>query len=158
MMKRWLPWALLPYSLWLVFAYDYHFLDGVNLLFHEAGHLLLSPFGMWPHFLGGSLGQLVFPLTAMQHFWRQQQHDAMLLATLWFGESLMNIAHYMADANRQALPLVGGGVHDWAWMFGELGWLNKAERLGTVLHLMAALLVLACTVQLLRRHHARTAA
>lgn len=41
---RWLIFiALLPYSIWLIFAYEYHFIDGVNLAFHEAGHLLFIP-------------------------------------------------------------------------------------------------------------------
>ena len=48
--------------LWLVFDYEYHFLDGVNLAFHEAGHLFFAFFGQTLQFLGGTLGQLLFPL------------------------------------------------------------------------------------------------
>ena len=37
--------SLIPYVIWVIFFYKYHFIDGVNLLFHEAGHLILSFFG-----------------------------------------------------------------------------------------------------------------
>ena len=149
-MKKMLSVLLIPYALWLSFGYDYHFIDGANLLFHEAGHLFLRPFGDWLQFLGGSIGQLAFPLGTSWYFWREQKPFETAICLFWAGENLMNIAHYMADAKLQQLPLVGGGIHDWGWMFGQLGWLNAAERLGGVLHFFASLLVLACTVFLLR--------
>jgi hypothetical protein len=31
---------------------------------------------------------------------------------------------YVADARTEALPLVGGGEHDWAYLLGRLGWLK----------------------------------
>ena len=40
--------ALVPYVGWLVFAYRYHFLDGVNLVVHEAGHVVFMPLGEVP--------------------------------------------------------------------------------------------------------------
>lgn len=149
-MTRLVSLLLVPYALWLIFAYDYHFIDGANLLFHEAGHIFLSPFGDWLQFLGGSLGQLAFPVGTCWYFWRQQKPFEAAICGFWIGENLMNIAHYMADAKTQLLPLVGGGIHDWGWMFGRLGWLNAAERLGGVLHFLAALLVLGCTGYLLK--------
>lgn len=59
---------LIPYALWLIFAYDYHFLDGANLLFHEAGHVFFGLFGQTIGMLGGTLGQLVFPVAAGVQF------------------------------------------------------------------------------------------
>src|SRR5262245_23264935 len=96
--RRILAVALVPYALWLVFAYEYHFLDGVNLAFHEAGHLFLSPFGMVVHVLGGTLLQLAMPLVCAVHFLRQGQRFEPLVCGVWFGESLMYTALYMGDA------------------------------------------------------------
>lgn len=149
-MRKLLALLLLPYGLWLSFDYQFHFVDGANLLFHEAGHLMLRPFGDWLQFLGGTLGQLAFPVAALIHFQRQQQRFEAGVCALWGGENLMNIAHYMADAKLQQLPLVGGGIHDWGWMFGRLGWLNAAEGIGASLHLLASLLVLGCCLYLLK--------
>ncbi|MEQ1626984.1 MAG: zinc ribbon domain-containing protein, partial [Nitrospira sp.] len=38
------------------------FLHLINLPFHEAGHLIFSPFGRFMMILGGSLGQVLMPL------------------------------------------------------------------------------------------------
>ena len=50
------------YFLWC--AYDparWHLIDGVNLVIHEAGHVVLMPFGGLLTIAGGSLFQVVVP-------------------------------------------------------------------------------------------------
>ena len=37
------------------------FMHRVDLVFHEAGHVIFRPFGEFMHVLGGSLGQLLMP-------------------------------------------------------------------------------------------------
>jgi hypothetical protein len=130
--------ALAPYAAWLIFGYEGHFLDGVNLAFHEAGHLFLLPFGQALHFLGGTLAQLAVPAAAALHFRARGDRFAAAICWLWLGESGMNVAVYMADARAQALPLVGGGVHDWLWLLSKTGLLAHCETLGSLLHLGAS--------------------
>lgn len=137
---------LLPYALWLVFDYEYHFLDGVNLLFHEAGHVFFGLGGRTLHFLGGTLGQLFFPLAAAVHFLGRGRAFDAWICVLWLGESLMYAAEYVADARVQLLPLVGGHVHDWHWLLTRWGLLLQAERLGAALHAFAGVLVLGALV------------
>ena len=132
-----------PYVAWLVLAYDYHFLDGVNLAFHEAGHLFLSFGGRTLHMLGGTLGQLFFPAACAVHFWRSERPFEAALMGVWGGESLMNVARYLGDAQAQALPLVGGHIHDWHWLLSRLGLLSWCEVLAAVLHVAASALALA---------------
>jgi hypothetical protein len=142
-----MPWrraavvALAPYALWLIFAYRYHFLDGVNLAFHEAGHLFLLPFGQALHFLGGTLAQLAVPAAAALHFRARGDRFAAAICWLWLGQSGMNVGVYLADARAQALPLVGGGVHDWLWLLSKAGLLAHCETLGSGLHLGASVVV-----------------
>lgn len=102
------------------------FLDLVNLAFHEAGHLFLTPFGETTQFLGGTLGQLAVPWALVIYFlgWRRQPFAAAACAW-WTGESLVNVAAYMADARDLALPLVGGGHHDWNTLFYTFGLLGQ---------------------------------
>ncbi len=133
---------LAPYALWLVFDYEYHFLDGVNLLFHEAGHVFFGLLGQTLQFLGGTLGQLFFPVSAALHFVRQGRAFDAWICVLWLGESLMYAAEYIADARRQLLPLVGGHIHDWHWLLSRCGLLDHAERLGATLHAFASVVVL----------------
>lgn len=134
--------ALLPYVVWLIFGYRYHFLDGVNLFLHEAGHVFFGVFGDTLQFLGGTIGQLVFPALFVGYFWHRGQRFEAFVTALWFAESLMYAAEYMGDARRMALPLVGGGIHDWNWLFTRWGMLDQAEGLGAFVHVVASFLVI----------------
>jgi hypothetical protein len=132
--QRALALALAPYAVWLVFAYEYHFLDGVNLAFHEAGHLFLGLAGQTLHFLGGTLGQLFFPVAATLRFRARGEH--------------FSSAVYLGDARAQLLPLVGGHVHDWGWLLPRVGLLAHCEWLGRMLHLAASAIVVAAWLRL----------
>jgi hypothetical protein len=135
--------AMLPYAVWLVAAYRYHFLDSVNLAFHEAGHLFLGPFGMTLHVLGGTLLQLAVPLLCAGHFLREGRRFEPWICVFWAGESLMYTAVYMADAVDMALPLVGGGeIHDWNWLLARWGMLGHCRALAAATHALASVIVL----------------
>jgi hypothetical protein len=141
--RRILALALVPYVLWLVFAYEYHFLDGVNLLFHEAGHVFFGLFGPTLHFLGGTLAQLFFPLAAGLHFLTRRELFETAVCTVWLAESGMYAAEYIADAQAQVLPLVGGHTHDWGWLLSRWGLLARCETIGAGVHGLSSLLALA---------------
>jgi len=143
-MVRWvLLGILLLYVVWLVFGYQYHFLDGVNLLLHEGGHVFFGFFGQTMHFLGGTLGQLAFPAMFIAYFWRKRQRFEAYVVGIWLCESLMYTAKYMADARVMRLPLVGGHIHDWNWLLAHWGVLRQAEALGEALHVIASLSAIA---------------
>ena len=123
------------------------FLDLVNLAFHEAGHLAFAPFGTTMHFLGGTLGQLLVPAGLAAYFLKARREPfAAAACGWWLGESLVNIAVYMSDARDLALPLVGGGDHDWNNLFYTFGLLGQESvaavsawtlRCGTVVMVLA---------------------
>lgn len=96
-------------------------LDHANLIFHEAGHPLFSLFGETIGFLGGTIGQLFFPTVVSISFWFKKEPVGFCIGTSWFFQNFMNIARYMADAREQSLPLLGGGVHDWTYLFSRWG-------------------------------------
>ncbi|MDO6527465.1 hypothetical protein [Motilimonas sp. 1_MG-2023] len=149
--------ALVPYCLWLAFAYRYHFIDGVNLAFHEAGHLFFMAFGDTLHLLGGTFLQLLVPALCGVHFYRLNQRFATALCGIWLAESMMYMAEYMGDANARVLPLVGGGRHDWYALFSSIGWLSKAEKIAGFSHFLAVILLLVCWIwafKLVRRGEA----
>ena len=145
---KWIPLAV--YVAWLAIAYEFHFLDYVNLAFHEAGHIFLSPFGTTLGMLGGTIGQLFFPIACGIHFLRLGQLSSALVCGVWLAESLMYVALYMADAREMALPLVGGEIHDWNWLLGRIGWLEASESLASALHALASLMAIALVVVLAR--------
>jgi len=87
--------------------------DNANLMFHEAGHLIVGAFSARLGVYGGTAGQLAFPLIAMLSFARRRESLALAFASLWLVQNLWNISVYLGDAQAQLLPLVGGGDHDW---------------------------------------------
>ncbi len=122
----------------LVMAFDFvQILDHVNLAFHEAGHLFFGLFGELPGWLGGTLGQFVFPIACLLHFLRREQLLQAAGCGYWACENLRYVALYLGDARTQALPLVGGGQHDWAYLLGRFGLLEQDQRI-------AGLLVFLC--------------
>lgn len=96
-------------------------LDDVDLAIHEAGHVLFAPFGDSMHFLGGSLFQLLVPMTFVAYFARNRQRYSAAVVASWLGVSTLNVARYVADAREQALPLLGGenSIHDWWYLLTE---------------------------------------
>lgn len=127
------------YAVWLFFLYRYHFIDGVNLLIHEAGHLLFSPFGEMPGLAGGTVLQLLFPLGFVAYFAARRERFAASVCGLWSAESAMYTAEYMGDANEQVLPLVGGHIHDWERLFQQANLLHRAEEIATAVHVLASI-------------------
>ena len=109
----------------------------VNLVFHEAGHLLFRPFGDFMSVLGGSLLQLLVPLAFLLSFLLRQRDPFAAAAGLWWlGQSLMDLAPYIHDAQAQRMLLLGGvsggdvpGYHDWNNVLGRLGSLEAAPGL-----------------------------
>ncbi len=144
--KRAFLLPVLAYVAWLVFAYEYHFLDGVNLLFHEAGHVFFAFFGETAQFLGGTIGQLFFPVACAVQFVATRQLFAAWLMGIWLAESMMYAARYLGDAQAQALPLVGGHIHDWNWLLGRWGLLESCEAIAQGLHVLASALAIGCLV------------
>ena len=155
MANRWagLPWPrllLLAVLVWWTLRMGtgiatWCFLDLVNLAFHEAGHLFFTPFGSTVHYLGGTLGQLIVPGGLAVYFvLRQRQPLGAAFCCWWFGESLVNISVYMADARSLSLPLVGGGDHDWNELFFRFGLLGESSvaRVSSGVHALGILFML----------------
>lgn len=66
------------------------------------------------------------------------------------GESLLNVAVYMADARELQLELVGGGEHDWNEVFYGWGLLaeDSVDRISTATYHLGVLVMLAATAWL----------
>ena len=122
-------------------------LDGANLIFHEAGHILFLPFGEFFHYLAGSLTQVLIPALCVIHFRRQAQNVAAMIALSWTGQSLTNVAIYAADAQRMDLPLIGGD-HDWNYLLTRLNLLNQADMLGLAMFSGGILVIVIAVVGL----------
>lgn len=113
------------------------FFDGIDLVFHEAGHLILGFFPRFIVFLGGTLGQLAVPGLCVFYFTRHEKTFASQFSLLWLGQSVLNVSNYVADARAMVLPLLGGGEHDWNYLLGALGLLKYDAAIGQALNILA---------------------
>ncbi len=123
------------------------------ILFHEAGHLIFRPFGEFVTYLGGTLGQLLMPIGLMVALIRQNSDSfGASLAFWWLGVSLLDVAPYMYDALHPQLMLISGltgadgGDHDWMYLFGRLGQLQNAQRIGEATKAIGMLVVLSANL------------
>jgi hypothetical protein len=139
-----LAWKVLAQGLALPSGGVLVFLHGVNLVFHEAGHVIFGFFGQFVAALGGSLNQVLIPLIATIAFLRTRQHASAAVALFWTGQSITDVAIYAADGRARALPLLADGlIHDWNYILGRLGLLGSAETVGRLLFAAGALTMLA---------------
>jgi hypothetical protein len=150
--ERWRPVSRATLTAWLVFyaaflAYafgkhgDFLFIDLVNLVVHEGGHLLFgwlgSGLGLW----GGTILQWLVPLLLAAYFFVQRQTTAFVFCLFFFFENWLCTATYMADARAMALPLVTVGnpefrEHDWNTIFTSLGCLKHGTVIAAVVRLL----------------------
>jgi hypothetical protein len=121
-------------------------LDAVDLAIHETGHLVFAPFGEFIGFLGGTILQLALPAAFVVYFWRRGDRHAASVALWWVAQNCWNISVYVRDARAQALPLVGGGEHDWAYILGRLGWLRHDQALATDIRIVGAAIYLYAVI------------
>ncbi len=121
-------------------------LDAVDLAIHETGHLVFAPFGEFIGFLGGTLFQLALPIAFVVYFWRRADRHAASVALWWVAQNCWNVSVYVRDARAQALPLVGGGEHDWAYLLGRLGWLHHDQAIAGAFGLVGVALYAYATI------------
>lgn len=99
------------------------FIHSVNLVFHEAGHVLFAIFGNRTlTILGGSLNQLLIPLIVLIIFFYKRDTAGTGFALFWFFGNFLDVGIYMADARFLKLPLIGGlgmEAHDWRNLFNQ---------------------------------------
>lgn len=135
-----------------------------NLVFHEAGHVLFTPFGRFMTVLGGSLFQVALPVGIAVAFLRQHDPFGASICAWWAGENLLDLAPYIADARALQLVLLGGHTgaevegHDWEYLLTTLGWMPYDRTLGLAAHRLGLLAMAAALIwgaAAVRRHQAR---
>lgn len=144
-----LTWKVLAQGLSLQDGAVLAFIHGIDLVFHEAGHVIFGFFGEFLAVLGGSLMQVLIPVIATAAFVRTRQWASAAVTLFWTGQALTDVAIYAADGRARALPLLAEGlIHDWHYLLGRLGLLQSAESIGRTIFALGALTMIASLVLL----------
>ena len=124
------------------------FLHLPDLVFHEAGHIILSPFGRFMTVLGGSLMQVLVPVVAAIAFVRQQELFSAAICGWWAGQNLIDLAPYIADARALQLILLGGHTgaevegHDWEYILTQLRVTHLDHQIGMTAYAIGLLIMI----------------
>ena len=125
-------------------------MHNINLVFHEAGHVIFHIFGWFIGILGGTLGQLLMPTVVILVFiFSNNDNFAASIGLWWLGQSFMDVAPYINDSLKQQLLLLGGhtgadapGNHDWNNILGELNQLEKCYEYAAIANYTGIILML----------------
>ena len=122
---------------------DWHFIDSVNLIFHEAGHWIFFFLGQWMKVLMGSGFQILLPFLISIYFFRTKQNLSASFCLLWVATNLLNVSIYAGDAIVEQLPLLGGDsvVHDWNYLLSASHMLNHTHTIGRLLYFSGLILL-----------------
>jgi hypothetical protein len=125
------------------------FMHRVNLVFHEAGHVIFMPFGQFMHILGGSLGQLLMPAIVLGVMvFKNHDNFGGSIALWWLGQSLKDLGPYINDARDLQLQLLTGHsqdvpeTHDWANILLDLGLIFKEKKIALGADITGSLIML----------------
>jgi hypothetical protein len=136
-------------------------LDLFDLGMHELGHLLTGLLPRLVMFLSGSVAQVAVPLGLAAYFlFRRGEWASAGFCLAWAGTSARDVAVYVADAPAQALPLIGGGTHDWAYLLGPQGFdcIDRAGAIAGFIEIVGLVMavggVVICLWPLASRQHA----
>ncbi len=125
------------------------FMHRVNLVFHEAGHVIFMPFGQFMHILGGSLGQLLMPAVVLGVMvFKNHDNFGGSICLWWIGQSLKDLAPYINDARDLQLQLLTGNsqdvpeTHDWANILLDLGLIFREKKIALGADIIGSLIML----------------
>ncbi len=128
-------------------SHEWHFIDNVNLIIHEAGHVVFSVFGRFMNILGGSLLQVVFPSIFVGYFYVHRDFFSASLVLFWVGQNFINVSVYAGDAIVMQLPLLGGDsvLHDWNTLLSMMNILKYTPHISSGLYFIGSICVcVAC--------------
>ena len=126
---------------------DWHFIDNVNFVIHESGHIIFSFFGEFIKIAAGSGFQVLLPFSIALYFFFTRQKISASFCLMWMGQSLMNVSIYANDAIRMQLPLVGGDnvIHDWNYILSSLGILQYTKTISQSIYVLGIVAIFVGT-------------
>lgn len=118
---------LLRYEAWW-------FIQNVNLIFHEAGHVLFMIFGQFLFALGGTIVELGIPTLVLLLAIRQQRWFMAAGISWWCMSAWLSVSRYVSDAQERLLPLItrDPSTHDWHFLLTRLNLLPYDDVIGAI--------------------------
>lgn len=133
------------------------FIQNVNLVFHEAGHIIFFLFGQFLYVLGGSLTEVLIPTGITVMFMLQQNWFSAACTSWWSMTAWLSVSIYATDAQERVLPLITGDInsHDWHWLLKQVNLLQYDDVVGGVFWFIALACLLFGAVLIAQDKHVK---
>jgi hypothetical protein len=143
--KKWywylLVWAFCIYVLVVSFGFNpntnpspiLQALYMVQFGVHEIAHVAAAFLPQIMTAAAGSMSELLLTGTFIGVSLYYKSYFAVVFSSVWFMLACQSVGMYMSDARSMRLQLVSVGdkaVHDWHFIFGQLGWLQADTAIG----------------------------
>ncbi|MCA9357172.1 hypothetical protein H6784_05430 [Candidatus Nomurabacteria bacterium] len=136
--------GLIINALGQIFAHQtWWFIQNVNLIFHEAGHVVFMFFGNFMHTFGGSLLEMLIPSLVTLHFYRSKQLFSAACTSWWMATAFLSVSIYAGDARERLLPLITRDIstHDWFNILVSFNLLEYDDLIGYIFWCLSLLSV-----------------
>lgn len=127
---------------------EWHFIDNVNLVFHEAGHAIFFFTGEFCNIAAGSIFQIALPLFISLYFFAQKEKISAALCLLWVGQNMLNVSLYVKDSIVMQLSLLGGDsvIHDWNYLLSTTNTIQYSSNIALSFYILGISTILLGTI------------
>lgn len=137
--------AIFAYMVFYLKTIDgWHFIDNINLIFHEAGHFFFGFLGMTIRILGGTLMQILTPVLFIFYFYNKKDNFSGSVLLFWLSQNIFNVSVYLGDALKMELPLLGGdsSIHDWNYLLSKFNLLIYTEKISEIVYFIGFIVLI----------------
>ena len=132
----------------------HNLINGANMIVHEAGHgvCYLLPCPQFFTSLNGTLFQLALPVIFIYYYYKRENSILAGLGSIWLAQNLVYVAWYMSYSqtpNLYPFFLGGSAIHDFWYIFSQLGVLEYDWLISGFVRVIAVILLLCSYLYLL---------
>jgi len=132
----------------------HNLINGANMIVHEAGHGIcyLLPCPQFLTSLNGTLFQLALPIIFIYYYYRRDNNILAGLGSIWLAQNLVYVSWYMSYSqtpNLYPFFLGGSAIHDFWYIFSQLGVLEYDWLISGFVRSVAVILLLGSYIYLL---------
>ena len=132
----------------------HNLINGANMIVHEAGHGIcyLLPCPQFFTFVNGTLFQLALPIIFIYYYYKRENRVLAGLGSIWLAQNLIYVSWYMSYSqtpNLYPFFLGGSAIHDFWYIFSQLGVLEYDWLISGFVRVVAVMLLLSSYTYLL---------